>query len=332
MPLSFRPYRGPEDLAHQYRIWTAATEGLPFAWRSTETNVRHISAHAPKFPGSRLFAERDGQVVGYIGTHDPFRWKTLGMAVPFGFPWTWPRDGALERELYDRMYAATPAVYAGQKIDFYIQRFRRSWTHHHTFFRERGWREAWADPIMTRPILPDGGGVIAGPGTAMTEGAFSSTAPTTPRSSSPPALSILHAERLTEAHIDEVVALAASDPTSIKPDPDAKAIRARFNDGWAEWEGAWIVKGEGPAVGDPAGAFAIEVRRPWAEVKMFYATPAGFERVVTAMDSAAAAAGAREVYFTIRPGGEARMAPLEKLGFRHVDDDVFVRRDGVMTS
>ncbi len=61
-------------------------------------------------------------------------------------------------------------------------------------------------------------------------------------------------------------------------------------------------------------------------------TPAGIERVVGAMDAAAAALGAREVYFTIRPRGEARMAPLEKLGFRHVDDDVFVRRDGVMTS
>jgi hypothetical protein len=116
MPLTFRPYTGPKDLDHQYRIWTAATEGLPFAWRSTETNVRYISSHAPKFPGSRLFAERDGpggEVVGYIGTHDPFQWKTLGMAVPFGFPWTWPRDGALERELYDRMFASTPSVYAG---------------------------------------------------------------------------------------------------------------------------------------------------------------------------------------------------------------------------
>jgi hypothetical protein len=289
MALSFRTFMGPEDLGHQYRIWTAATEGLPFAWRSTETNVRHISAHAPKFPGSRLFAERGGQVVGYIGTHDPFQWKTLGMAVPFGFPWTWPRDAALERELYDRMLAATPGVYAGQKIDFYIQRFRRSWTHHHTFFRERGWREAWADPIMARPLA----------------GREPSGAP--------------KAERLTDTHVDEVVKLAASDPTSIKPDPDAKGVRARFNDGWAEWEGAWIVKGE--------GAFAIEVRRPWAEVKMFYANPAGFERVVGAMDAAAAGLGARELYFTIRPGGEARKAPLEKLGFKHADDDVFVRRD-----
>src|SRR4051794_9912990 len=67
--ITFRPYRSPEDLDHQYRLWTAATEGLPFAWRSNPVNVRHISQHAPKYPGSRLFAERDGQVVGYIGTH-----------------------------------------------------------------------------------------------------------------------------------------------------------------------------------------------------------------------------------------------------------------------
>jgi hypothetical protein len=287
MTLSFRNFIGPEDLDHQYRIWTAATEGLPFAWRSTDTYVRHNGAHAPKFPGARLFAERGGQVVGYIGTHDPIQWQTLGMAVLFGFPWTWPQDGALERELYDRMLAATPGVYAGQKIDLYIQRFRRSWTHHHTFFRERGWREALAWPIMTRPLAGRAG---------------------TPK-----------AEKLTDAHVDEVVELAASDPTSIKPNPDAKAVRARFNNGWTEWEGAGIVKG--------AGAFAIEVRKPWAEVKMFYATPAEFKRVVDAVDGAAAALGARELYFTIPTGGEARKAAVEKLGFKHVDDDVVVRRD-----
>jgi hypothetical protein len=290
MTVTFRPFRGPEDLDHQYRIWTAATEGLPFAWRSTEANVRHISAHAAKFPGARLFAERGGQVVGYIGTHDPFQWKDFGMAVPFGFPWTWPRDGALERELYDRMLEATPGVYggAGQKIDFYIQRFRRSWTHHHTFLRERGWREAWADPILTRP-----------------------TAPAPARSNAP------KAEKLTDAHIDEVVTLAAADPTALKPAPDAKAIRARFTDGWCEWNAAWIIPG--------AGMVAIEVRKPWAEVKTFYATPTGFEQVVA--DAQAAALGARELYFTIRPGGEARKPVVEKLGFKHVDDDVFVRRD-----
>lgn len=289
MTTTFRPYRSPEDLHHQYRLWTAATEGLPFAWRSTETNVRHISAHAPKYPGSRLFAERGGQVVGYIGTHDPFQWKALGMAVPFGFPWTWPRDGALERELYDRMLGATPGVYAGQKIDFYIQRFRRSWEHHHAFIRERGWREAWADPIMTRPV-----GATAGvPG----------------------------AETLTNAHVDEVVRLAAADPTALKPAPDAKGIRARFTDGWCEWDSAWIIPG--------AGAVAIEVRNPggWAEVKTFYATPAGFAQVVAVADAQAAVLGARELYFTIRPGGEARKPVVQQLGFRHADDDVFVRLD-----
>jgi hypothetical protein len=61
--------------------------------------------------------------------------------------------------------------------------------------------------------------------------------------------------------------------------------------------------------------------------KMFYATPAEFERVVGAMDTAAAALGARELYFTIRTGGEARKASVEKLGFKHVDDDVIVKRD-----
>ncbi len=113
--------------------------------------------------------------------------------------------------------------------------------------------------------------------------------------------------------------VAASDPTSIKPDP-ARAVRARFNDGWAEWEGAWIVKG--------AGAFA-RAPQPRSS-RLGTPTPAEFERVVGAMDAAAAASGgggARALYFTIRPGGEARKAPLENLGFKHADDDVFVRRD-----
>ena len=137
MTLSFRNFISPEDLDHQYRIWTAATEGLPLPG-APPTPTSATTALSAEVPWGRLLAERGGQVVGYIGTHDPFQWKNLGMAVLFGFPWTWPQDGALERELYDRMLGATPGVYVGQKVDLYIQRFRRSWTHHHTFFRERG--------------------------------------------------------------------------------------------------------------------------------------------------------------------------------------------------
>lgn len=302
---TFRNYAGPEDLDHQYRIWTAATEGLPFAWRSNVTNVSHISAHAAKFPGARLFAQRDGEVVGYIGTHDPFQWKDFGKAVPFGFPWTWPRDEGLERELYERMVEATPRAYTGQRVDFYIQRFRRSWERQHAFLQERGWREGWRDPILTREVgkrehRPPG--TAAGGTGGSTEGDAGSTV-----------------VALTEDLLGEVAQIAAGDPTGGSPAPDVKALRQRFKDGWAEWSAAWLVR--------DAGAFALEVRRPWAEVKMFYATPHAWERVLGAMEDAAAALGASEVYFTLRPGFEGRRGPLEERGFRHVDDDVFVRKD-----
>jgi hypothetical protein len=69
------------------------------------------------------------------------------------------------------------------------------------------------------------------------------------------------------------------------------------------------------------------VRKPWAEVKTFYATPAGFADVVAVADAQAKAMGARELYFTIRTGGELRKPVVKKLGFKHADDDIFVRLD-----
>lgn len=287
-PTVFRPYSGPADAQRQYDLWLRATEGLPYAWRSNLTNVRALSRHAPEHPGARLFAERDGEVVGYIGTHAPFQWKDLGMAVPFGFPWTWPRDEAIERELYDRMLEATPGVYAGQKIDFYIQRFRRSWKHHHALLAARGWREAWADPILARPI--------ALPGAA-------------PAGLRP----------IAESDLAALARIAAADPTGHKEPPDEAALRQRFAVGWQEWEHAWLLPG--------AGGFAIEVREPWAEVKMFHAAPGRLALLLAVMDAKAADQGAGEVYFTLRPGSERRHAPLEEQGFRHADDDIFVTLD-----
>jgi hypothetical protein len=286
MTTTFRNYRDERDLDTQYRLWLATTEGLPFAWKSNPTNVKHISQHAAKFPGARLFAERDGRAVGYIGTHDPFAWKDQGMAVPFGFPWTIPHDAALERELYDRMLAETPGVYAGQKVDFYIQRFRASWSRHHAFVRERGWREAWRDPILCKPRA---GGAIGA------------------------------SRPLSAEDLGSLAELAAADPCLPDPKPTAAAIAARFKDGWQEFESASIVPG--------AGAFAFEVREPWAEVKLFYADPSRAGEVMAALEARAVERGARGVYFTIRPGLERRRPQAEACGYTHADDDVFVRLD-----
>jgi hypothetical protein len=282
-----REYRGPEDLQAQYRVWTLATEGLPFAWRSNMTNVRHISQHAARYPGARLYAERDGEVVGYIGTHDPLAWPGLGMAVPFGYPWTWPADSTLAAALYERMLEATPRVYAGQRIDLYIQRFRGSWEGLHAFVRQRGWGVARRDAIWSRVCRP--------------------------RSRVP------DSRPMTPADAEEAAALAAADPHGPDPRPDAAAIRQRFESGWQEYGGSWVLPG--------VAAFSLEVRGPWAEVKMFSALPGRDGDAIAAVEARAAELGAVEPYFTLRPGFAGRAAMLEAHGYRHADDDVFVRLD-----
>jgi hypothetical protein len=210
----------------------------------------------------------------------------MGMAVPLGFPWTFPRDAGLERELYDRMLAATPGVYAGQRIDFYIQRFRASWAHHHAFVRERGWREAWRDPILSRSPVSGKAGA---------------------------------SRPLTQADVSSLAALAPRDPCLPEPKPTEGAIAERFKAGWQEMTTAFIVPG--------AGAFAFEIREPWAEVKLFYADPACAPEVIAALEARAAERGARGVYFTIRPGVERRRPQVESFGYAHADVDVFVRQD-----
>jgi len=60
---------------------------------------------------------------------------------------------------------------------------------------------------------------------------------------------------------------------------------------------------------------------------MFHAAPDRFAPLLDALDAEAGDHGATDVYFTVRPGAERRRPPLEAEGFRHVDDDAFVRLD-----
>lgn len=113
-----REYRGADDAHRQYELWLSATAELPRAWRSCLRNVEHQLEQAKQFPRCRLYAERaDGSLLGYIGTHPPFEWvasqhgppaRSLGWAIPFGFPWTHPLDEALEVALYNEMIRITP--------------------------------------------------------------------------------------------------------------------------------------------------------------------------------------------------------------------------------
>lgn len=164
-----RTFRSIDDAGPQYELWLRATDRLPHAWRSCVRNVRHQLAQSQSYPASRLYAERrNGGLVGYIGTHPPFEWiaedhgppaRSLGWAIPFGIPWTWPLSPALEEDLYARMAGSIPDVYRDSRRDLYIQRFRESWTHHAGFLARRGWRLYDRLPLLGRAI----GRVVSAP-------------------------------------------------------------------------------------------------------------------------------------------------------------------------
>lgn len=161
-PCTIRAFRSMEDTRAQYALWLAATEGLTRPWRSSLRNVEHQCENARKYPGCRFFAQRaDGTLAGYIGTHPPFEWiaedhgppaRSLGWAIPFGFPWTWPRDEGLEIELYERMCASVPETYGAFQRDLYIQRFRESWAWVTGCLVERGWKLHDRLPLLGRAI------------------------------------------------------------------------------------------------------------------------------------------------------------------------------------
>lgn len=168
---AIRPFESIADARAQYELWLAATADLPRAWRSCIGNVEHQLAQADKYPGCRLYAERgDGSLAGYIGTHPPFEWdagahgppsEPLGWAIPFGFPWTHPRDERLEDMLYTRMRENVPSIYAEFQRDIYIQRFRESWEWVTSWLVARGWRLHQRLPLIGREIgvaggVPDG--------------------------------------------------------------------------------------------------------------------------------------------------------------------------------
>jgi hypothetical protein len=285
---TFRNYAGPEDAERQYRLWLAATEDLPRAWRSNRNNVRSLIKNAEQHPQARIYAERpDAALAGYIGTYAPFEWKPGWWTLPFGFPWTHPHDADLERELYDRMLTATPDAYPGVRRDAYIQRFRASWAHPVGFMQARGWSEAWRYPIVARAV----------------DAASTSSHRTV--------------EAVTDDRLEEVCTLATADPHAADK-PTVEQVRGRLKDGWLMPDWFRIVP--------DAGVFALEIRPPWAEVKFFASRPQAdaLRRTLSAVDALAREQGASEVYFTLADEETERQRQLAEHGFREVDAGVYL--------
>ncbi len=116
-------------------------------------NARFYAAEASRFSGSRLYAENEaGELLGYMGTAVPFEWAGLGRVSPTGFPWTQPHNPELEQELYKRMIAAIPEVYAAEPPQLLLQRFRQSWKRQHAFMNDQGWIYRWREPILARGL------------------------------------------------------------------------------------------------------------------------------------------------------------------------------------
>jgi hypothetical protein len=288
---TFRNYAGPQDAAPQYELWLRATESLPYAWRSNLTNVRYQLRHADQYPGCRIYAERAGRLVGYIGTHPPFDWTDDWRVIPFGFPWTDPVDAALEDELYNRMMDATPRVYAdAPPAVAYVQRFRGSWARHRAFMAARGWARRWALPLLA---------------SATTAGPAACDTLVTP---------------VTGADLDAICALSAIDPHGGGGTTSEK-LREQAAGGWLELASLWHVPG--------LGAFEMEVRSSWGEVRWLATHPdaEGSDGFWGALRSVGRRQGASEVYVTIEQGAEGRRAQLERHGFATTETGTYMTRD-----
>lgn len=292
-----REYSTPNDATLQYELWLAASESLPRAWRSSLQNVRHQLKHAQRYPKCRLYAEhQSGKLLGYIGTHPPFEWttsqedqptKSLGWAIPYGFPWTHPQNSELEVALYDAMLRATPEQYAEFQRDIYVQRFRASWTRHLAFMEQRGWRLHKRIPILGRSADTD--------------------------EESRPKLTLVQRDDLS------LVSSISQQDEVIAKQLTLAELQQHYDGGWIASETFWRL-GED-------GVFAIESRASWAEVTLLLAKPDAWGQTLQAAVAQAAALGAAEVYFTVEAHESRLLNLLETHSFREVDASVYYLRD-----
>lgn len=286
--VTFRGCVGPIDADRQYLLWLHATAKLPLAWSSSLTNARALAFRAAQHHGSRIYAERDGQLVGYIGTHPPFDSGDMGLTAPFGYPWTFPHNPALAAELYTRMLESLPLAYKDDKPRAIIQRFRSTWTEQLSFVAARGWTERFRKGIWARRIMT--------PAAADT----SRVQPVTPGDPS-----VL--ERLSGY---------ADHDTVLSSRPSVSTLTERAASGWFSLERCWEVEN--------IGAFSFDVRGDWAEVQLFHARDSHAAEMLALLDAAAQAHGATGVYFILGDGEAARIEQLKRAGFSLIDADLYM--------
>jgi len=146
MTITFRNYRGPEDLDLQNAFWVQATRDLPWCWKPTLSPA--LYAQGAKFdPRSRCFAFAGDRLVGYMS------FTGEGEFVSLGYPWVLPGyEGELQEQLYDAVYdfAASPE-YGGKR---FAQRFREQWTDQISFFERHGFRAESTGSIYALDLLP----------------------------------------------------------------------------------------------------------------------------------------------------------------------------------
>jgi hypothetical protein len=130
MTVTFRNYRGAEDLHLQNAFWVQVTRDLPWSWKPTISPL--LFAKGPQFdPRSRYFAFKGDRLIGYM--------SFTGQAefISLGYPWVLPGyEGKLQEELYDAVYGfATSPDYGGRR---FAQRFREQWIDQVSFFERHG--------------------------------------------------------------------------------------------------------------------------------------------------------------------------------------------------
>ncbi|MHC4611725.1 MAG: hypothetical protein ACYS7M_15405, partial [Planctomycetota bacterium] len=195
-------------------------------------------------------------------------------------------DRTLEVELYDRMFRTAVQAYPQMRRDVYIQRFRGSWQRQLDFLRQRGWKQRWSYPIYSREL-------------------------DNVDSASPPNL-----VQATSEQLETVARLAAEDPELQDP-PQPSQLGERLQAGWLEAESFGLLP--------EYGAFALEVRQPWAEVKFFCAAgDTAVDAVLNAASAKAKQAGASEIYFTLEPEEAGRMRQLTQRGYKQTDAGVYL--------
>lgn len=130
MTITYRFYKGHEDLQRQIDFWITATKQLPFAWKPTLSPNQFIEQQQ-FHPKSRCFAFDGDQVIGYMSFTGSSEFVSLG------YPWVLSGyEGKVQDELYNRIYGFAVSETFGAMM--FAQRFRSDWTQQIEYFLSKG--------------------------------------------------------------------------------------------------------------------------------------------------------------------------------------------------